>query len=83
MRKSTRAAAPIFVVTLYYIAYAAAFQLSLFWFPQLETYLPIGGIDEMLERGMTSFDRVEILSSTIARSCENFFHLRTLGKFPA
>ena len=66
MRKSTRAAAPIFVVTLYYIAYAAAFQLSLFWFPQLETYLPIGGIDEMLERGMTSFDRVEILSSTIA-----------------
>ena len=66
MRKSTRAAAPIFVVTLYYIAYAAAFQLSLFWFPQLETYLPIGGIDEMLERGMTSFDRVEILSSNIA-----------------
>ena len=66
MRKSTRAAAPIIVVTLYYIAYAAAFQLSLFWFPQLETYLPIGGIDEMLERGMTSFDRVEILSSTIA-----------------
>ena len=66
MRKSTRAAAPIFVVTLYYIAYAAAFQLSLFWFPQLEAYLPIGGIDEMLERGMTSFDRVEILSSTIA-----------------
>ena len=49
MRKSTRAAAPIFVVTLYYIAYVAAFQLSLFWFPRLEAYLPIGGIDEMLE----------------------------------
>ena len=65
MRKSTRAAAPIFVLTLYYIACFATVQLSLFWFPQIEIYLPFGGIDNLLERGVTSFDRMEILSSTI------------------
>ena len=64
MRKSTRATAPLFVISLYYFLCIALFQLSLYWFPQIETFLPVGGIDELLERGADRFD-VEVFSSTI------------------
>jgi hypothetical protein len=63
MRKSTALAAPLFVITSYFVFCLVGFQLIEFWLPGIKPYLPVGGIDELLQRGQTSFEQMEILTS--------------------
>ena len=63
MRKSTALAAPLFVITSYFVFCLVGFQLIEFWLPGIKAYLPVGGIDELLQRGQTSFEQMEIITS--------------------
>ena len=63
MRKSTTRAAPLFVVTSYFVFCLVGFQLIEYWSPGIKPYLPVGGIDELLQRGQTSFEQMEIITS--------------------
>jgi hypothetical protein len=63
MRKSTSVAAPLFVVTLYYALCFAAFWLLMYFVPELDPYLPVGGIEDLLQRGQMTLQEVEIVTS--------------------
>ena len=69
MRRKGRIAAPIFVITLYYVACVGAFQLVRLLFPGIEPHLPTGGLEELLSRGADTF-QMEILSSQLAQAPE-------------
>lgn len=56
----------MFVITAFYAACVGGFQLLRYYFPELEPMLPTGGIEELLERGSDSFDKLEILSTQIS-----------------
>ncbi len=63
MRKSTRASAPLFLIIVYYGFFVLLFVMVMEFFPGLATYMPIGGIGEMLARDSNVFDPVEIVES--------------------
>jgi hypothetical protein len=65
MRKSSRASAPLLVVTVYYGLCIGAFQLIAYLFPDVEPYLPVGGIEALIGRGADTFDQMEIMSSAV------------------
>ena len=65
MRKSTSVAAPTFVITLYYTVCVGSFILLSNLVPEIQPHLPLGGIEELLDRGSSPFDRAEIFSSTL------------------
>lgn len=58
MRKSIRVSAPLFVITVYYAGFILAFNLLMYLFPGLEAYMPLGGIQELLEEGADKFEAV-------------------------
>ena len=59
MRKSANLSIPLGLITLYYIIMIAGFFSLVYVFPALEEYLPVGGIDALLERDPDSFEVVE------------------------
>ncbi len=63
MRKSTSVAAPLFVITIFYGLCLAAFWLFAYYFPDLDPYLPVGGIEELVQRGQMSFQEMEVVTS--------------------
>ncbi len=63
MRKSTRASAPLFLITVYYGFFLFLFVMVWEFFPGLAAYMPIGGIEEMLARDSNVFERVEIVET--------------------
>lgn len=63
MRKSTRASAPLFLITVYYGFFMLLFVIIMEFFPGLAAYMPVGGIEEMLARDSNVFDPVEIIAS--------------------
>lgn len=65
MRKSSRVSAPLLVMTVYYGSLIAVFQVSLYFFPDLLPYLPIGGIEALIGRGADTFQQMEVMGSAI------------------
>lgn len=63
MRKSSRVTAPLLVVTIYYLLIFAVFNMLTWLFPELEPYMPVGGIAELMGRGADTFEQMEIASS--------------------
>ena len=61
MRKSTRVSAPLFLMTAYYALFVTLFAMIWKFFPEFTTYLPVGGIGEMLAREANVFEPVEIV----------------------
>ncbi len=68
MRHSTRASAPLFVITTYYLILIVGFSTFSNYYPELRDYLPIGGISELLERGGTTFEPVEIIKTGVRKA---------------
>lgn len=65
MRKSSRVTAPLFVISLYYGLIICIFQFSTYFFPGLEPYMPVGGIEDLIDRGADTFEQMEIMSSSV------------------
>lgn len=63
MRKSTAIAAPLFVITAYYGLCLLGFSLVALWIPASDPYLPVGGIEELVQRGQVNLQEVEVISS--------------------
>lgn len=63
MRKSTTVAAPLFVVSVYYGLCIAAFWVLVYFVPEIDPYLPIGGIEELLQQGTVTLQQVEVVTS--------------------
>jgi hypothetical protein len=68
MRLSTRASAPLFVITAYYAFFLVGFAIFSGFYPEFDDYLPVGGISELLERGGSSFEPVEIIRTAIVQA---------------
>jgi hypothetical protein len=68
MRRSTRASGPLFIITAYYLFFLVGFSMLSGYYPELDAYLPIGGISELLERGGTSFEPVEIIRTAVIQA---------------
>jgi hypothetical protein len=68
MRRSTRASAPLFLITAYYTLLLGGFSLVSNYVPELDEYLPVGGISALLERGGSSFEPVEIIRTAIIQA---------------
>lgn len=64
MRKSLRVSAPLFVISIYYAAAFGAYALLPRLFPGIRPYLPVGGIEELLNDG-TSLELVTSMGSTV------------------
>ncbi|MGE0625898.1 MAG: DUF4956 domain-containing protein [Pseudomonadales bacterium] len=65
MRKSSRLSAPLIVVSLYYGLAFGVFHAAVYAFPELEPYMPVGGIQALIDRGANTFQDIEILSSEV------------------
>ena len=65
MRKSSRLSAPLIVVSLYYGLAFGVFHAAVYVFPELEPYMPVGGIQALIDRGANTFQDIEILSSEV------------------
>jgi len=65
MRKSSRLSAPLIVVSLYYALAITLFQAVVYFFPDLEPYMPVGGIQALIDRGANTFQDIEVLSSEV------------------
>ena len=63
MRKSTSISAPLLVITIYYSACLIGFWLVALWIPEVDPYLPVGGIEELVQRGQVDLQQVEVISS--------------------
>jgi len=63
MRRSTSVRAPLFVITVFYGICLTAFIGTAYLFPGVDEYLPVGGIEELVQRGQTSLDQMEVISS--------------------
>ncbi|MDH3643241.1 MAG: DUF4956 domain-containing protein [Gammaproteobacteria bacterium] len=68
MRRSSRASAALFVITSYYVFFLAGFWLVTDYYPGLDEYMPVGGIEELIERGGSSFEPVEIIRTAIVQA---------------
>lgn len=68
MRKSTRASAPVFIITVYYVVLLGGFMAASSYLPGLRVYLPVDGISELIERGGASFEPVEIIRTAIVEA---------------
>ncbi len=58
MRKSSNLAIPVGVITIYYVAFIAAFVVVAKSFPGLRDYLPLDGISALLADGADQFELV-------------------------
>lgn len=56
MRRSTRLTVTVLMITGYYVVAIALFVYLARSFPQLEDYLPVGGIAEMINRGDSALE---------------------------
>jgi hypothetical protein len=65
MRRSSRLSAPLLIITVYYGLCVLAFNGLVYFFPELEPYLPVGGIEALLGRGADTFEQMEILSTAV------------------
>lgn len=63
MRKSSRVTAPLLVISVYYLLIFGVFHALMWFFPDIEPYMPIGGIAELMGRGADTFEQMEIASS--------------------
>jgi hypothetical protein len=63
MRKSTAISAPLFVVTVYYALCLTGFWMLAQWYPAIDPYLPVGGIEELVQRGQVNLREVEVITS--------------------
>lgn len=63
MRKSTSISAPLLVITTYYALCLIGFWLVALWIPEIDPYLPVGGIEELVQRGQVDLQQVEVISS--------------------
>lgn len=68
MRKSTRASAPFFVITLYYLIFVGGYFIIANSFTGIDEYLPVGGLEELIERGGAAFEPVEIVRTSIIKA---------------
>ena len=66
MRKSQRVSAPIFVITLYYVVFIGGYFVVSGNIA--DEYLPVGGIEELMERGGAAFEPVEIVRTAIVEA---------------
>jgi len=57
MRKSVRVSAPLFVISAYYVAIVALYFGILKVFPQFKDYMPVDGLQALLNSG-TEFEQV-------------------------
>jgi hypothetical protein len=65
MRQSSRLSGPLLVITAYYGLAYGTYRMALVLFPDIEPYLPVGGIEALLGRGADTFDQMEILSTAV------------------
>ncbi|MCZ6619307.1 MAG: hypothetical protein O7E57_14370 [Gammaproteobacteria bacterium] len=63
MRKSTRVSAPLFLIAVYYGFFLLLFVMIWEFFPNLISYMPVGGIDERSMAESDVFIPVEIVPS--------------------
>lgn len=63
MRRSTSVRAPLFVITLFYVFCLTVFSSVAYFFPDLDPYLPVGGIEELAQRGQTTLEQMEVITS--------------------
>jgi hypothetical protein len=52
-------------MTAYYALAVGIYNLAVFLFPEIEPYLPVGGIEALLGRGADTFEQMEILSTAV------------------
>jgi hypothetical protein len=64
MRKSVRVSAPLFVITAYYVLAVVGFFVVLDTFPQLAPYMPVGGLEGLLNQDADSFQRLLVAGPT-------------------
>jgi len=57
MRKSVRVSAPLFVITAFYASIAILYMGFLYLFPHFEQYMPIGGLESLMNDG-ADFEQV-------------------------
>jgi hypothetical protein len=55
-------------MSLYYLVFLAGFALFTDYYPEFDEYLPVGGISELIERGGSSFEPVEIIRTAIVKA---------------
>jgi hypothetical protein len=67
MRKSVRVSAPLFVISAYYAVAVAGFFLVLRLFPDLAHYMPVGGLEDLLNQGADGFERLLVGGPTRER----------------
>jgi len=58
MRKSGGILIPLSIILVYYAGIVGVVMLSLYYFPGLEHYLPIGGVEDLAESNTDSFEPV-------------------------
>lgn len=68
MRKSKRASAPLFVITIYYLLFIGGYFVVSSSAPGIDEYLPVGGIEELLQRPGSTFEPVEIVRTSIIKA---------------
>jgi hypothetical protein len=65
MRRASRLSGPLLVITVYYLAAVGLFHLLAYLFPDIQPYLPIGGIEDLMGRGADTFEQMEVLSTAV------------------
>lgn len=68
MRKSKRASAPLFVITIYYLLFIGGYFVISLNVTGIDEYLPVGGIEELLERPGSTFEPVEIVRTAVVQA---------------
>ena len=68
MRKSKRASAPLFLISVYYLFFIGGYFVVANSFTGIDEYLPVGGIEELLERGGAAFEPVEIVRTAVVQA---------------
>ena len=63
MRQSSRLSGPLLVITAYYGLAYGTYRLALALFPDIEPYLPVGGIEALLIRVQLAAPNGEFLSA--------------------
>lgn len=53
------------VISCYYLLAVTMFYALTYLFPALEPYMPVGGIQALIDRGANTFQDIEILSSEV------------------
>ena len=68
MRKSKRASAPLFGITIYYLFFIGGYFVVSNSFAGIDEYLPVGGIEDLLQRGGAAFEPVEIVRTAVIQA---------------